>query len=117
MDAIQPSLSSNKRSKIHYRNNPIPKNKGKNLSFWVNQVRLILAALAYNLAHAVRCIIEESTGSGISIKRVQEWYFRVASRFVIHARRLIVVVKEQARNSWDKLWGAMRQLDYVRILS
>ena len=71
MDAIQPSLSSNKRPKSHYRNNLIPENKGKNLSFWVNEVRFILAALAYNLAHAVRSVIEESTGSGMSIKRVQ----------------------------------------------
>jgi len=117
MDAIQPSLSSNKRPKSHYRNNPLPENKGKNLSFWVNEVRLILAALSYNLAHSVRCVIEKSTGSGMSIKRVQERFFRVASRFVIHARRLIVVVNEQARNGWDRLWGAMQQLDYVRTSS
>lgn len=115
MDAIQPALSSNKRPKSHYRGQSLPDQKRKNLSFWTNEVRLILAALAYNLAHAVRSVVETAIGCGMTLVRVRERFLRVASRFTLHARRVIVIVADEVRERWDKVWRAMRSLDFVAV--
>lgn len=113
MDAIQPALSSNKRPKSHYRGRRLPQEKRKNLSFWTNEVRLILAALAYNLAHAVRSVAETALGVGMTLVRVRDRFLRVASRFTLHARRVIVIVADDVRDRWDALWRAMRSLDFA----
>lgn len=113
MDAIRPALSSNKRPKSHYRGRQLPQEKRKNLSFWTNEVRLILAALAYNLAHAVRSVVETALGVGMSLVRVRDRFLRVASRFTLHARRVIVIVADDVRERWDKIWRAMRSLDFA----
>jgi hypothetical protein len=115
MDAIQPALSSNKRPKSHYRGRPLPREKRKNLSFWTNEVRLILAALAYNLAHAVRSIVETALGVGMTLVRVRDRFLRIASRFTLHARRVIVIVAADVRDRWDKVWRAMRSLDFAAV--
>jgi len=113
MDSIAPALSSNKRPKSHYRGRRLPEEKRLNLSYWTNEVRLILAALAYNLAHVVRSAAETAIGAGMTIKRVRERLLRVASRFTIHARRIIVIVADDVRERWNALWRALRRLDYV----
>jgi hypothetical protein len=115
MDAIRPALSSNKRPKSHYRGRRLPQEKRKNLSFWNNEVRLILAALAYNLAHAVRTVAETALGVGMSLVRVRDRFLRVASRFTLHARRVIVIVADDVRERWDKIWLAMRGLDFAAV--
>jgi hypothetical protein len=115
MDAIQPALSSNKRPKSHYRGRRLPQEPRKNLSFWTNEVRLILAALAYNLAHAVRLVAETALGAGMTIKRIRDRFLRVASRFTMHARRVIVIVADEVRERWEALWNAMRTIDYVAV--
>ncbi len=117
MDAIAPALSSNKRPKSHYRGRRLPEEQRLNLSYWTNEVRLILAALAYNLAHAVRSVAETAIGTGMSLKRVRERFLRVASRFTLHARRVIVIVADDVRERWDALWREMRRLDYVAVCS
>lgn len=116
MDAIAPALSSNRRQKSHYRGRRLPEEKRLNLSYWTNEVRLILAALAYNLAHAVRSAAEMALGTGISIKRVREQFLRVASRFTLHARRIVVIVADDVRERWDRLWQAMQRLDYFAVI-
>lgn len=115
MNAIQPALSSNKRPKSHYRGRPLPQEKRKNLSFWTNEVRLILAALAYNLAHAVRSVVETALGVGMTLVRVRDRFLRIASRFTLHARRVIVIVADDVRDRWDKVWRAMRSLDFAAV--
>jgi hypothetical protein len=115
MDAIQPALSSNKRPKTHYRGRRLPQEKRKNLSFWTNEVRLILAALAYNLAHAVRSVVETALGVGMTLVRVRDRFLRIASRFTLHARRVIVIVADDVRDRWDKVWRAMRSLDFAAV--
>lgn len=115
MDAIQPALSSNKRPKSHYRGRRLPQETRKNLSFWTNEVRLILAALAYNLAHAVRSVAETALGVGMTLVRVRDRFLRVASRFTLHARRVIVIIADDVRDRWDKVWRAMRSLDFAAV--
>lgn len=111
MDTIQPALSSNKRPKRTYRGRRLPVVKRKNLSFFVNEVRLILAALAYNLAHAVRSVAETALGAGMTIKRVRERLLKIASRFTLHARRVTVIVTDEVRAVWETVWRSLRRLD------
>jgi len=113
MDAISPALSSNKRPKKHYRGRILPHKKPLNLSFYVNEVRLILAAHAYNLAHAVRSVAETALGSGMTIKRVRERLLRVPSRITLHARRMIIIIADEVRERWDLLWRTMQKLHHV----
>ena len=115
MDAIRPALSSNKRPKSHYRGRRLPQEPRKNLSFWTNEVRLILAALAYNLAHAVRSVAETALGIGMTLVRVRDRFLRVASRLTLHARRVIVIIADDVRDRWDKIWRAMRSLDFAAV--
>lgn len=114
MEAFTPTLSSNIRPKTHYRGSALPDLKRLNLSFWTNEVRLILAALAYNLAHAVRSVVEAAVGEGMSIIRVRERYLRVASRITTHARKATIIVAEEVRDRWDKIWGRISILNLIR---
>jgi hypothetical protein len=115
MDAIAPALSSNKRAKRHYRGRLLPQDKRLNLSYYTNEARLILAVLAYNLAHAVRSVVVTAFGTGMSIKRVRERFLRIASRFTLHSRRIIVIVANDVRERWDAVWRAMRRLNFAKI--
>ncbi len=115
MDAIQPALSSNKRPKRHYRGQPLPAQKRQNHSFWTNEVRLILAALAYNLAHAVRSVAETALGVGMTLVRVRERFLKIASRFTLHARRIIVIVADDVRERWELIWREMRSIDFEAV--
>jgi len=115
MDTIAPALSSNKRAKSHYRGRPLPEEKRLNLSYYTNETRLILAALAYNLAHAVRTVVVTAVGTGMSIKRVRERFLRIASRFTLHSRRIIVIVANDVRERWNAVWRAMRRLDFAAV--
>lgn len=110
MDAISPALSSNSRPKTHYRGTVLAKSERPNLSFFVNEVRLILAALAYNLAHIVRTTIEKVTGRGMRIKSVRDKYLRIASRFTLHARRIIVIIADSVSERWNDAWLRLPRL-------
>jgi hypothetical protein len=115
MDAIQPALSSNKRPKSHYRGNELPQKDGKNLSFFTNEVRLILAALAYNLLHAIRTAAEEALNIGMTLKTVRDRHLRIASRMTIHARRVIVIIANDVRERWDKLWRRIQRINVAGV--
>lgn len=104
MDAISPALSSNSRPKTHYRGTALAKKEQPNLSFYVNEVRLILAALSYNLAHIVRKTVENVSGKGMRIKSFRDKYLRIASRFTMHARRIIVIIADSVRERWREVW-------------
>ena len=68
---IAPKLSSVQRHR-----NGAPHRKRK-AGMAENEVTLLLAALAYELVHAIRCLIEESTGEGMSLDRVAERVLKV----------------------------------------
>jgi len=81
----------------NYRGSVLAKSERPNLSFFVNEVRLILAALTYNLTHTVRRTIEKVTGRGMRIKSVRDKYLRIASRFILHEGRIIVIITDTVR--------------------
>jgi hypothetical protein len=52
-----------------------------------NGVSLFLAALAYELMHVTRCLLEKGTGLGFSLRRVRERLPKAATSVVRYARR------------------------------
>ena len=113
MDSIEPALSSNRRPKSHYRGQTMADRSGKNLSFAVNEARLILAALAFNLAHAVRCVAEKAFQKGLTIKGLQEKIFKVAARVTLHARRINIILASDVCERWLTLWSKINCLGFA----
>ncbi len=56
-------------------------------AFAQNEVILLLNALAYNVAHAARVLMETASGEGWSPMRLRELVLRVAARVLVHGRR------------------------------
>ncbi len=104
MDVLHPALSSSPRPKSHYRGKePIRRSRSID-AFAHNEVILLLNALAYNIAHAGRVLMETATGEGWSLRRFRERVLRVAARIVVHSRRATLVLGEGSAKLWHALW-------------
>jgi hypothetical protein len=115
MDVLAPALSSAPRPKRHYRGQvPVERTVAVD-SFAHNQVRLLLNALAYNLVNATRALLQESTGEGWSLLRVRQRVLKVACRLLVHARRVILVISQQAAGYWRALWYTLRSFSAAHV--
>lgn len=113
MSVLAPALSSTRRKKSHYRGQE-PKNRyAAQEPFAANEVKLLLNALAYNLAHTARCLLEEATGQGWSLGRFLERVLRVAARVLIHARRVVVVINSRSAVHWRQLWATFGRICWL----
>lgn len=104
MDVLRPALSSSARPKSHYRGKKVSPPARPIDAFAHNEVILLLNALAYNIAHAGRVMIETATGEGWSLRRFRERVLRVAARVVVHSRRAILILGEGSTKLWHALW-------------
>ena len=105
MNVLRPALSSSPRPKGHYRGREPRKRYPSGDAFGQNEVLLLFCALAYNVLHAARVLLEEATSKGWSLKRLRELVLRVAARVLVHGRRVTVVVSRAAAWWWRALWG------------
>ena len=115
MDVLAPALSSAARAKSHYRGRRLeaatePQEAGVRAQ---NETLLLLNLLAYEVLHAGRCVMEQATGTGWSLRRLRERVLRVASRVVRHGRRLTFVIAQDAAPDWQRLWGKLAALDWA----
>lgn len=108
MNALDPLLSSTRRPKTHYRGEVPTRRYLSGNPFAANEVRLLLVALAYNLMHAVRCLLENVTGEGWSLQRLRERVLKVPARLLLHARRVTVILLPAAAAIWSLLARALR---------
>lgn len=113
MSVLEPALSSTQRSKSHYRGQEPKRRSEPQDAFAANEVKLLLNALAYNLAHAARCLLEEETGQGWSLSRLAERVLRVPARVVVHARRVVVVIATSSAPCWRQLWAALSRFRWL----
>lgn len=113
MSVLEPALSSTRRKKSHYRGEEPKRRYAAQDPFAANEVKLLLNALAYNLAHVVRCLMEEVTGQGWSLQRIAERVLRVPARVLVHARRAVVVIDCRAAAYWEPLCAALRELHWL----
>lgn len=113
MSVLGPALSSTRRTKSHYRGEEPKRRYASQDPFAANEVKLLLNALAYNLAHAARCLLADATGQGLSLGRFVERVLRVPARLVVHARRVVVVINSQSAALWRQLWEALSHLRWL----
>lgn len=103
-DVLAPALSSSPRWKWTYRGK-IPSRRTRPVdSFAQNEATLLMNALAYNLAHAGRVLLEKATGVGWSLKRFRERALLVAAKITTHGNRITMVITGIARKVWQRLW-------------
>jgi hypothetical protein len=107
MNVLRPALSSSPRPKRHYRGREPRERYPSGDAFSQNEVRLLLAGLAYNLIHAARVLLEQATRRGWSLEGLRERVLRVAARVVVHGRRVTMVVSRWAAWWWRALWGKL----------
>lgn len=110
-DVFDPALSSTTRPKSHYRGAE-PKRRATPVeAFEVNEVRLLLNCLAYNLMNAARDVLCRTTRDAWSLRRLRERVLRVAARVLVHARYVTVVISESVASVWSKLCHGLRLLE------
>lgn len=103
-DVLAPALSSSPRWKMTYRGQPPRKRTRPVDAFAQNEATLLLNALAYNMAHTGRALVEEATGEGWSLRRFRERALLAAARITTHAGTITMVIAGIAGKLWQKLW-------------
>ncbi len=104
---LDPALSSSPRQKSHYRGEVPQKRTAPGDAFAQNEVILLLNALAYNVAHAARVLMEAASGEGWSLMRLRERVLRVAARILVHGRRATLVIGKASAELWHGLWSQL----------
>jgi Transposase DDE domain group 1 len=112
MNVLRPALSSSPRLKSHYHGRAIASPSPPCHAFAHNEVTLLLNALAYNVLHAARTLVESATQQGWSLMRTRERLLKVAARVLLHGRRVVLVINEVAATLWGSLW---QRLSKVRL--
>jgi len=110
MDVLDPALSSSPRQKSHYRGAEPGKRMMSGDSFAQNEVLLLLNALAYDVVHVARLMMETATKDGWSLRRLRERVLRVAARVLVHGRRATLIIGESAAILWQMLWPRVAAL-------
>lgn len=110
MSTLAPALSAAARPKSHYQGAAPKKTYPAGDSFAINEATLLLNAMAYNLLHAVRTVMQVATGQGWRIKRLRNQVLRVAGRILLHARRAVLVITSESAAHWQALQGGLRRL-------
>jgi len=78
-------------------------------SFAANEASLLLKLLAFNLGGMLRGELEDASGCGWDLKRVQQTVLKAGARLIQHARRVIVDVAQAAGVLWDRLLARVRR--------
>jgi hypothetical protein len=113
MTVLAPLLSSTVRPKSHWAGRPIVNEWPSVDAFAVNEVRLLLNALAYNLMHVGRTLTEKATGQGWGLERFRERLLKVAARVLVHGRRATFVIARSSAALWSQLWRQIGRLEWV----
>ena len=71
--------------------------------FAKNEVTMLLAMLAFNLASITRNELEDSVGGCWDLSRFQKYVLHAGARIVKHSRRLIVRVALSVQDFWQRL--------------
>ncbi len=110
MDVLAPTLSSTNRPKTHLRGKK-PKTAAPAVdAFACNEVRLLIAMLAYQTMHVARRAMARATGSPWSLRRLRERVLRGGGRLVISARRMTLILAEAVAPFWAVLWPQIQTL-------
>jgi hypothetical protein len=92
MDVLRPALSSASRARWPNCTD----------AFARNEALLLLHLLAYEVLHSGRCVMEQVTRTGWSLRRFRERVLKVGVRVVVHARRATLVISETVAPLWQQ---------------
>lgn len=109
-DTLRPALSSTSRTKRHIGGQRIEKPGEPRDGYACNAANLLLFALAYNLANLVRRVTARATGEPWRLRRMRDTLLRVPARVVLHARRVTVVLREEAAPLWTSFLRRLERL-------
>jgi hypothetical protein len=115
VNVLDPALSSTPRRKEHYRGREPKKRFPSGDSFFINEALLLLNALAYNVAHAGRVLMEEGTDKGWSLQRFRERVLRTAARVLLHGRRAILILGHISGAYWPALLPKLRKFRFADL--
>jgi len=74
-------------------------------AFEANEAALLLKLLAFNLAGMIRAELEDASGAGWDLKRVQRTVLKTGARVARHSGRLLVDVSRAAGVLWGRVLG------------
>ena len=113
-DVLAPLLSAASRprkSRIGTPTRPtVPADVTADPAFARNEVSLIVAALAYNLMHIGRTLVEAKTSQGWSLRRFRQQVLRAAGRVTTTAGNVIMDIQGHAIDLWRSIWPAIGTL-------
>jgi len=78
-------------------------------TFEANETALLLKLLAFNFAGMIRGELEDSSGNGWDLKRVQQTVLKAGARVAEHGRRVFVDVAKAAGVLWGRLLERVRR--------
>ena len=107
---LRPALSSTSRIKSHIQGEPIENPGEPRDGYACNAANLLLFALAYNLANLVRRVTARATAETWRLRRCRDTLLRVPARVVLHARRVTVVLREEAAPLWNRFLRRLERL-------
>jgi len=76
----------------------------------MNDTPLLLNALAYNLLHVQRTLLERRSRRGWSLQAGGQWVLHEPARVLLHAHRVQVVLSDAATRLWRHLSEALKRL-------
>ena len=112
-DVLAPALSSTNRTKSHRRGKPLKSKTPAVDAFACNEVRLLIACLAYQVMHIARRVLAKATGTGWSLRRLRERVLRAGARLTISGRRITLAISSAAAPFWQALWPGILALHWA----
>lgn len=115
-DVLRPSLSSCDRPKTSYAGRALESCVEKKQIDGVhphNETLFLFNLFAYQIVHTGRCLMEEGTRKGWSIRRFRERFLLAASRVVRHSRYVCFIISSSAAPYWNTLWRRFDRLRWV----
>ena len=112
-DVLAPALSSTNRAKSHWLGKKLKSKTPAVDAFACNEVRLLIACLAYQVMHIARRVLAKATGTGWSLRRLRERVLRAGARLVISGRRMTLALSSAAAPFWSVLWPPLMALHWA----
>jgi hypothetical protein len=108
---LRPALSSTSRPKSHIQGRRPRRTRAEPRDgFACNEANLRLYALAYNLANTARRVTERATKSSWRLRRFRDTLLQVAGKVVLHARRVVLVIRDEVAPLWSAFLRTLRRL-------
>lgn len=97
-------LSSAPRPKAHHRGRSVRGEYVPPDSFRANEARLLMSLIAANLLHAGREILGRAMREKVSRQRFRQLVLKAASRVLLSARGITVVIEAARAKLWSGFW-------------